>query len=167
MVHLHTAGIQRDAPFWIVTALIAVQAGGSVTMTSQAAAGPEKELRAADARQHEAAKARNADALDAMMHPQFMVNSPEGEVWSREKVLSMWRSRGIGHDRFERTVEQVRIAGDLGIVMGREIVAPSTDSVAGERRHDGAKPVERRFTNIWIWQNDKWWFVGRHANERG
>lgn len=145
----------------VVTLLFATIVHGAETK------GPdERALRAADERQAEAARTRNADALDAMMHPLFMVNSPEGQVWPREKVLGMWRSRGIGHDSFERTIEQIKITDDVGIVMGREVVAPSADSVAGQRRHDGARPVERRFTNIWLWQNDKWWFLGRHANEQ-
>lgn len=101
-----------------------------------------------------------------MMHPAFTVNSPEGEVWPREKVLAMWRNRGIGHDRFERFPESVTLVRDVGIVEGREIVAPSIDSVAGQRRHDGGKPVLRRFTNIWIWEGQRWRFLARHANEQ-
>lgn len=135
-------------------------------LNAQAAEPDEKELRAADARQADAARTRNVDALATMMHPMFMVNSPEGEVWPRAKVLDMWRSRTIGRDSFGRAVEQVKIVDDVGIVMGREIVAPSVDSVAGQRRRDSAKPVERRFTNVWLWQNDKWWFLSRHANEQ-
>lgn len=143
----------------------AIAASLLLAVGSQAAKPDEKELRAADARQADAARTRNADALGTMMHPMFMVNSPEGEVWPREKVLSMCRSSAIGHDSFGRAVEQVKIVHDVGIVMGREIVAPSVDSVAGQRRRHSAKHIERRFTNVWLWQNDKWWFLSRHANE--
>jgi hypothetical protein len=146
--------------------LLVLAATFPLVTVSLAAAPSEQELRAADSRQADAARTRNADDLEVMMHPAFMVNSPEGEVWSKEKVIRMWRSRGIGHDSFERTVEQVKITNDIGVVMGHEVVAPSADSVAGQRRHDGAHPVERRFTNIWLWQNNKWWFLARHANEQ-
>lgn len=125
----------------------------------------EASLRAADAAQHEAARTRDADGLAAMMHPLFAVNSPEGEMWSREKTIALWRNRGIGHDRFDRVVESVILDGQTGVVAGREIVAPSTDSIAGQRRHDGGKPVGRRFTNVWLWKDGKWWFLARHANE--
>lgn len=131
-----------------------------------AAAQDETSLRRADAAQHDAARTRNADALEAMMHPAFEVNSPEGEMWSRAKTLELWRNRGIGHDRFDRTVESVILDGDVGVVAGREIVQPSVDSIAGKRRADGAKPVERRFTNIWLWKDGRWWFLARHANEK-
>ena len=139
----------------------------AVTAHPACAAGQdEASLRAADQQQAEAARNRDAAALEAMMHAQFMVNSPEGEVWPREKVISMWRTRGIGHDRFDRTIEKIQITNDVGVVMGREIVQPSVDSVAGQRRSDGGKAVERRFTNIWVWQQDRWWFYARHANEK-
>lgn len=129
------------------------------------AAGSEASLRAADAAQHAAARTRDADALDRMMHPSFIVNSPEGEIWSKTRTVDLWRSRGIGHDRFDRVVESVTLDGDLGVVAGRETVQPSADSLAGQRRADGGKPVERRFTNVWLWKDGRWWFFARHANE--
>lgn len=125
----------------------------------------EAGLRAADAAQHAAARNRDADALDWMMHAQFTVNSPEGEVWSRAKTLALWRNRGIGHDRFERTPESVVLVANVGIVAGHETVQPSTDSVAGKRRHDGGQSVRRRYTNVWLWDEGRWWFLARHANE--
>jgi len=125
----------------------------------------EASLRAADAAQLSAARDRDADALERMMHPAFTVNSPEGEMWPRAKVLALWRNRGIGHEHFERTVESVTLVKDIGIVAGREIVQPSPDSLAGQRRHDGGQPVMRRFTNVWLWDGGRWWFLARHANE--
>jgi Domain of unknown function (DUF4440) len=125
----------------------------------------EAGLRAADAAQLAAARTRDADALDWMMHPSFTVNAPEGEVWPRAQVLTLWRNRGIGHDQFERTVESVTLVKGVGIVAGHELVQPSADSVAGKRRHDGGKRVRRRYTNVWLWDEGRWWFLARHANE--
>lgn len=135
-------------------------------IATPALAQDEATLRRADAAQHLAARTRDADALDAMMHPAFHVNSPEGEIWSREKTLALWRNRGIGHDRFDRAVESVILDGDVGVVAGRETVQPSTDSIAGQRRADGGQPVERRFTNVWLWKGGRWQFLARHANEK-
>jgi hypothetical protein len=137
-----------------------------VCLTFPAVAQDEASLRRADAAQHQAARTRDADALAAMMHPQFQVNSPEGEMWSRERTIALWRNRGIGHDRFDRWVESVILDGDVGVVAGREIVQPSADSIAGKRRADGAAPVERRFTNVWLWKGGRWLFLARHANEK-
>jgi hypothetical protein len=128
--------------------------------------GNESSLRQADAAQLVAARNRDADALDRMMDSHFVVNSPEGEIWSRDKTIALWRNRGIGHDRFDRVVESVTMEGDVGVVAGREIVQPSADSIAGKRRADGGKPVLRRFTNVWLWRDGRWWFFARHANEQ-
>lgn len=149
-------------PLSAILSLAALLPGVAVAETRPDEAG----LRAADAAQVAAARTRDADALAAMMHPAFTVNSPEGEVWPRERVLALWRNRGIGHDRFERVAESVTVVRDVGIVEGREVVAPSPDSLAGQRRHDGGRPVERRFTNVWLWDGGRWWFLARHANEQ-
>ena len=72
----------------------------------------------------------------------------------------------VAHDSFERVVERVAITGDVGIVMGRDVVVPSSTSIErGWRRKDG-KPVERRFTNVYLWQGGMWRWVARHANYR-
>lgn len=125
----------------------------------------EAGLRAADAAQLAAARDRDCDALDWMMHASFTVNGPEGQIWPRAQVLSLWRSRGIGHDHFERMAERVTLVKNVGIVAGHEVVQPSADSAAGERRHDGGQRVRRRFTNVWLWDEGRWWFLARHANE--
>jgi hypothetical protein len=125
----------------------------------------EESLRAADAAQLAAARDRDADALDWMMHPSFTVNGPEGQIWPRAKVLAMWRNGGIGHDHFERRVESVTLVKNVGIVEGHELVQPSADSAAGKRRHDGGRRVQRRYTNVWLWDEGRWWFLARHANE--
>lgn len=137
----------------------------AANVAASAAEQNEAGLRAADNAQLLAARTRDADALESMMHPQFAVSSPEGEMWSRQKTLALWRNRGIGHDRLERTVENVILVKNVGVVSGHELVQPSTDSVAGQRRHDGGQSVRRRFTNVWLWDEGRWWFLARHANE--
>jgi hypothetical protein len=146
---------------WVLFCAASCVAGASARQQPQDEAG----LRAADAAQLIAASGRDAGALERMMHAAFTVNSPEGEVWPREKVLTLWRNRGIGHEHFERTVESVTLVKNIGIVAGREVVQPLPDSLAGQRRHDGGKRVMRRFTNVWLWDGGRWWFLARHANE--
>jgi len=131
------------------------------------AAGPDEAgLRAADEAQRQAALSRDADALLAMTLSGFMVNGPEGDIVTRERMVGRFRNREVGHDSFSRTVEKISITGNVGIVMGSESVTPSPDSLAGQRRANGGKPVYRRFTNVWLWQDNSWKWLMRHANER-
>ena len=130
-----------------------------------AAAQDEAGLRAADEAQRKAAVGRDVEALAAMTLPDFHVNSPEGDVGTRERMLGRFSKRQVGHDAFNRIVESATITGNVGVVMGREVVIPSADSIAGQRRHAPSAPVLRRFTNVWLWQAGAWKWLARHANE--
>jgi hypothetical protein len=46
-------------------------------------------------------------------------------------------------------------------VMGREVVLPTTDSQLGQQF--GARPLARRFTNVFLFENGRWVFLARHA----
>lgn len=131
-----------------------------------AAGSDEASLRVADEAQRQAALARDADALLAMTLPTFLVNSPEGDVGTRDRMIGRFRNRQVGHDSFDRVVDKISITGNVGVVMGSETVRPSADSLAGQRRADGGKSVQRRFSNVWLWQDGKWNWLMRHANER-
>ena len=131
-----------------------------------ALAQDESSLRAADDAQLAAARAGDSEALAAMAAPGFIINSPMGDTGTRERVVGRFRSGAVAHDRFDRVVERIAIIRDVGIVMGRDVVIPSAASLErGWRRPDG-KPVERRFTNVYLWEAGKWRWVARHANYR-
>ncbi len=72
------------------------------------------------------------------------------------------RSGEMAAELFERTAEDVSISGDIAVVMGRETFTPAPNSELG--RAFGAKPLQRRYTNIFIWQKGRWLWLARHAN---
>jgi hypothetical protein len=45
--------------------------------------------------------------------------------------------------------------------MGREIFTPSVKSELG--RLYGAKPLQRRYTNVYLWENGRWRWLARLA----
>ena len=59
---------------------------------------------------------------------------------------------------YERSIEQVRVDGDIVILMGAETLTP-----IGKAPQAG-QTVRRRFTNIWKKEGDTWRLWARHAN---
>ena len=74
----------------------------------------------------------------------------------------MMRGGQIGSEAFERTVESVTVSGDLGIVMGNEVFTPTAASELG--RLYGARPLKRRYTNVYARRHGQWLWLARHAN---
>jgi ketosteroid isomerase-like protein len=129
-----------------------------------ATAQDEASLRAADLAQLQAARAGDADAIEAMtLVDQFVINNPLGETGTGERMVARFRSGEIAHEQFERLIERLSITGDVGVVMGREIVQPSPSSLEGGGIERGT--VLRRFTNVWLWRDGGWRWLARHANE--
>ena len=104
----------------------------------------------------------DVEGLERLAHPNLRINAPGGRVLTREQFLANMRSGEIAAEAFERTAENVQISGNVAIVMGRERFAPAPSSELG--RTFGAGPLQRRYTNIYVWQQGRWRWLARHAN---
>ena len=100
--------------------------------------------------------------LERLAHDNLRINAPGGRVLTREQFLMNMRNGEIAAERFARTAEDVSIQGNVAVVMGREIFTPVASSELG--RAFGAKPLQRRYTNIYLWQRGRWFWLARHAN---
>jgi len=71
-------------------------------------------------------------ALERLWSEHLTVNAPTNRVnVGRDAVLALIQRGGLHYSVFERTVETVRIEGDVAIVMGAEMVrAGASDSAA-------------------------------------
>jgi ketosteroid isomerase-like protein len=96
-------------------------------------------------------------ALERLLSDQFTVNAPANRLVSgRSAVLELIRQ--APRESFERTIEYLRVDGDVGIIMGAETVRPIGNApLAGQM-------VRRRFTNIWRKETGTWRMVARHAS---
>lgn len=135
-------------------------------LASPALAQTEGTLRAVDAAQYAAARKADPDALGALMLPTFIINSPSGDTGTGERTLQRFRSGEVAHENFTRIIERIAITENVGIVMGREIARLSPTSIDGRARGGDRRPVLRRFTNIYLWQNGRWGWLARHASYR-
>lgn len=121
----------------------------------------EENLREADALQMQIIVDGDAKAQQEFMHPDYMVNAPANRVMRKEQLVALLANGQMASENFLRVIEATSITGNVGIVMGRETVTPAADSTLG--RQFGNRALERRFTNIFLWENGKWRFLARQA----
>lgn len=131
------------------------------------AAAPEQQpteasLRAADAEQMRIIVEEDARAQQEFMHPNYMLNGPANVVKRKAELVAMLARGDIASEKFDRKVEGVAITGDVGIVMGSEVVTPAPTSNLG-RLHPG-QTLQRRYTNVFLWQHGRWRFLARQAS---
>jgi hypothetical protein len=122
----------------------------------------EASLRAADAEQMRIIIEEDAEAQQAFMHPNYMLNGPANVVRRKPEVVAMLARGEIASESFTRDVEGVAITGDVGIVMGSEVVTPAPNSKLG-RLYPG-RTLHRRYTNVFLWQRGRWRFLARQAS---
>ena len=117
---------------------------------------------AIDEQQRAMVAAADVAGLERLAHPNLLINAPGGRVLNRQQFLANLRSGEIAAEGFERTAEDVSISGNVAVIMGREIFTPVASSELG--RTFGAKPLQRRYTNVYVWQRGRWLWLARQAN---
>jgi len=122
----------------------------------------EASLRALDERQRQIIASPDVRGMDEIAHRNLRINAPTNQVLTREQLLAMIASGDVAAEDFVRVPEAVTISGNVGIVMGHESFTPTAGSASG--RMFGARPLQRRYTNIYMFEDRRWKFIGRHAN---
>ena len=121
----------------------------------------ESSLRAADAEQMRIIVDEDAKAQSAFMHDNYIINGPANRILRKPVLLEMLAHGKMASDSFARVIEGTAITGNIGIVMGSETVQPSTGSELGEKF--GSRSLKRRFTNVFMFENGRWYFLARQA----
>jgi hypothetical protein len=129
---------------------------------AQAAGRDKASVLAVDESQRAMVAAADVAGLDRLAHPNLRINAPGGTVLTRARFLANMRSGEIKSEAFERTAEDVTISGNTAVVMGREVFTPTAASELG--RLYGAKPLQRRYTNVYVLEHDRWRWLARQAN---
>ena len=140
-----------------VVILLLLGLGPSVATDAQSPLSDEQTVRQLDEQMRIAVLNDDWSALERLLSEQFTVNAPANRLVSgRSAVLELIRQ--APRESFERTIEYVRVDGDVGIIMGAETVRPIGDAPLA------AQTVRRRFTNIWRKEAGTWRMVARHAS---
>ncbi len=131
-------------------------------LPATAAEMSEATLRAADAEQMRIIVDGDAAAQRDFMHENYILNAPANRVLRKPALVEMLSRGEMSSERFERTIEGMALTGNIGVVMGSETVQPSADSNLG--RQFGNRPLRRRFTNVFIFEKGRWYFLARQAS---
>ncbi len=145
---------------WIAAAL--VLSASAVAPARAADADSRATLTALDARQKEMVARADIVGLAGLAAPDLVINAPNNRVVNRAQFLDSVRKGQLGTETFERRVENVTIAGEIGVVMGSEIVTPTAKSDLG--RTYGVRPLKRRYTNVYQRIGGRWRWLARHAH---
>jgi len=121
----------------------------------------EASLRAADAEQMRIIVDSDAKAQQRFMHPNYIINGPSNKILRKDVLVTMLAEGRMGSESFERTIEGLAITGNVGVVMGREVVRPTASSQLGTLH--GGKVLNRRFTNVFLFEDGEWRFLARQA----
>jgi ketosteroid isomerase-like protein len=118
----------------------------------------EAEIRNIDREEASAVLATDLPTLEKFWADDFTVNGPNNQILKgKTNALELVKSGVLDYASFEREQESVLLYSDIAIIMGLETVKPKGNSpFAGQT-------LRRRFTNIWMKQNDRWQLVARQA----
>lgn len=122
----------------------------------------EASLRAADAEQMRIIVEGDARKQNLFMHDNYIINAPSNRILRKPVLVQMLAEGKMASERFERIIEGTSITGNIGIVMGSEVVQPAVGSALGEKF--GSATLKRRFTNVFIFENGAWKFLARQAS---
>jgi len=114
----------------------------------------EMEVRKMDLAQAEANLKGDTVAINKVWPADFIINNQFNQVDGGERI----RKGIVTYSSFVRNIEVVKIHGNTAIVMGNETVVPKGTSP------DAGKTWHRRYTDVWMKMEGRWWMVARHAH---
>ena len=142
-------------------AYLAFALGATLATSVAAVEISEASLRAADAEQMRIIVQGDADAQQAFMHPNYLIDGPSNRVLRKPVLVTMLAQGQMASEHFERTIEGLAITGNVGVVMGSEVVRPTSTSELGSQHGNGT--LNRRYTNVFIFEEGRWRFLARQA----
>lgn len=141
----------------LVVSLVACTAARSANHAPGAA--DEAAIRGLEERERAGVLNRDAEALRGIWSERLIVNAPSNQVSAdRETALDLVRRGLIHYSSFERSIEQLRIDGEVAFVMGAETIQPTGSAP------QAGQTVQRRFTHVSKKEAGGWRLVARHAN---
>ena len=130
----------------------------ATSVASQPAPGVRMppEIGAAYGRLGKAMMSHDAVGVRTVWADDFVVNSPNNEVLSREQVIAVMERDFLDYKDFRKHITFVGEKPEMTVVMGYDTLTPIKGPGAG-------KAVTRPFTDVWAKRSDGWKLVARQA----
>lgn len=148
----------RNALAIVVLVAVVPFASSAQARMSGLDAAAAKEVRRLNDDEVDAFLKNDKATLAQLFSDDFVVTNPLNQFIHKNQVLDMVQSGLLGFKSYERRIEYLRVEGKTAIVAGSEAV------VFSGRMPLAGKPVNLRFTAVWMKQSGRWREVARHAN---
>jgi len=114
------------------------------------------EIGAAYGRLGKAMMAHDTQGVKTVWAEDFVVNSPNNTVLSRDQVVSMMEADFLDYRDFHKHISFVGQKPEVTIVMGYDTMIPNKGPGFGQM-------VMRPFTDVWAKRSDGWKLIARQA----
>lgn len=114
------------------------------------------EIGAAYGRLGKAMMAHDAAGVRTVWAEDFVVNSPDNRVLTREQVIAAMESDFLNYKDFAKHITFIGEKPEITVVMGYDTMVPLKGPGAGRR-------VMRPFTDIWAMRASGWQLIARQA----
>lgn len=118
----------------------------------------EQEIRRLHELQRKAFLEKDLSTLDRLFADDFIVTNPFGQFLNKQQTLARVRSGEIDFERFERTLDYVKVYGDAAVAAGTETMVPRA------KMNGAGSTIRLRMTTMWIRQQGTWREVARHTS---
>ncbi|WP_458733074.1 nuclear transport factor 2 family protein [Sphingobium xenophagum] len=114
------------------------------------------EIGAAYGRLGKAMMSHDADGVKAVWAEDFVVNSPNNEVLTRDQVIAVMENDFLDYKDFHKHITFVGEKPEITVIMGYDTMVPMKGPGAGEQ-------VTRPFTDVWAKRGGTWLLIARQA----
>lgn len=125
---------------------------------AQSDAAVEQEIRRLHEIQRKAFFDKDVATIDRTFSPDIIVTNPFGQFLNKQQTLDRVRNGDIDFERFDRTLDYVKVYGDTVVAAGTETMVPK-----GKMKGAGTI-INLRMTTVWIRQHGQWLEVARHTS---
>ena len=129
----------------------------ALIITTYGQSSKAEEIRKMEQLQVQAVLDQDSTILQRIMANDLIINAATNNVIGMQAAMKALRQGYIHYSSYQQEIDTISVFKNIGIVMGLEIMKPVGITV------NAGKTVKRRFTDVWMYKNQKWAMIARQA----